>query len=414
MPRKYTRKGRGLKQSGGTITYPYAYPGAQATAAAIAARLRKRATSGILGSARANFPRELAYRRMRTATRLMQKRKQGVAGGDYSQFTEVRLKTGSAQPKTLMKLYKEVRQKVEPSIFRYGGMLQGPGANGFFWCNKQVTTNADFDLLPLYMYDLTAVNNVVNGVYTPAKPFYRAKMAVADGSIVWDYVDGVTNLGSSGALSSDLIAEKVQSTSSLSTMPHEKSRLLYSDVRLNLYGSKSKAIKWVIQVVKILDDALDPIPTNAPTSASQPYQWQTKNSFYQAALKQYTYNPLALTGAEQFSRRIKILKTFTHILQPTSTTESDVNPHCKILKWFMRWDRDLNYEQRGSILTSGSAFNDDSDWAGQTNQVSTYVKPNQKIFLMIRCNDYSPQAQTNDNTKHGSFDMTVRVKHAVQ
>lgn len=346
--------------------------------------------------------------------REMLRRGYNATGGDYSQFTTETIKSGRKQGRSLMKLYKEVRQKVEPSIFRFGGMLQGPGANGFFWCNKKISGDASFDSLPIYMYDLTAVNNVVNNVYVPAKPFYRAKCAVADGSIVWDYVDGVTNLGTSGALSSDLIAEKVQSSSSLSTMPHEKSRLLYSDVRLNLYGAKNKAIKWVIQVVKLLDDALDPIPTNSPSSASQPYQWQTKNSFYQALLKPYIYNPLALTGAEQVGRRIKVLKTYSTVIQPTSTTESDANPHTKVLKWFMRWDRDLNYENRGAILSTGSTFLDDSDWQSQVNQVSTYVKPNQKIFLMIRCNDYSTQDQQDDNTRHGSFDMTVRLKHAVQ
>lgn len=338
-------------------------------------------------------------------------RKQGAEGGDYSQFTEKHLVTGRSQPKTLSRLYREVRQKVEPSIFRFGGMNQGPGANGYFWCNKQISGDATFDFLPIYMYDLTACNNVVNGVYTSAQPFYRAKCAVADGSIQWDYVNGLTD---SGATGNTLLNEKLQSTSSLTTMPHEKSRLLYSDVRLNLYGARNKAIKWVIQVVKILDDALDPIPTNAPSSASAPYQWQTKNSFYQGLLKPMTFNPLALTGAEQVSRRMKILKTYSTVIQPTSTTESDVNPHCKILKWFMRWERDLNYEQRGAILTTGATFLNEADFAGQTNQVSPYVKPENKIFLLIRASDYTVQDQQNDNLRHGSFDMTIRLKHQVQ
>lgn len=345
--------------------------------------------------------------RLRSRSQTLNVRGQMVSGGDYSQFTEKRITTGKHAPKTLKQLYKEVRQQAEPTVFRFGGMLRH-GPNGFFWCNKKISGDALHDSLPLYMYDLTAVNNTVNNVYTSAQPFYRAKVAVTDGSIQWDYVNGLNAVGTSA---NTLEVEKATSYNMGFNLPHEKSRLLYTDVRLNLYGAKTRAVKWIIQVVKLLDDSLDPIPTNAPSSASQPYQWQTKNSFYQGLMKPLVFNPLALTGAEQVSRRIKILKTYTTIIQPTSTTESDANPHCKILKWFMRWDRDLNFEQRGNILASGETLTNDSDYAVQFNQVSTYVKPSQKIFLMIRCNDYSVQDQQDTNERHASFDMSIRAKH---
>lgn len=329
-----------------------------------------------------------------------------ATGGDYSQFTEKRIQTGRKKKTTFARLVKEVRQKAETSIFRFGGMNQGPGANGFFWCNKYISADATNDSLPLYMYDLTSVVNVVNGVNTPGQPLYRAKTTIADGSITWDYVQGQDP---SGALTYQLQNEKIPSTSTVLDYPHDKSRLLWTDVRLNLYGAKTKAIKWTIQVVKLLDDCLDPIPTNVPTSPN--YEFYKKNSFYQGLIKPYTYNPLALTSAGQVSRRLKVLKTYTTVIQPVSSTESDTNPHTKVLKWFMRWDRDMSYAQRGNVLTSGNAFIDDADYATQVNQAAPYTKSASKIFLMIRACDYSVQSQTNTNSTHGSFDMTIRACH---
>lgn len=329
-----------------------------------------------------------------------------VQGGDYSQFTEKRLVTGRKKKVTLARLTKEVHQKSEPTIYRFGGMNQGPGANGYFWCNKVISADAITDSLPLYMYDLTSCINIVNGVETFAQPLYRAKTTVADGSITWEYVSGQTNTGAS---SPNLQLEKATSTSTLPDYPHEKSRLLWTDVRLNLYGAKTKAIKWTIQVVKLLDDCLDPIPTNAPASPN--YEYFKKNVFYQGLTKPYCYNPLALTSAGLVTRKYKVLKTYTTVVQPTSTTESDANPHCKILKWFMRWDRDINYSQRGAFLTSGNAFLDDADFAQEISQAAPYTKPSQKIFLMIRASDYTAQSQTNTNSTHGSFDMAIRQCH---
>lgn len=330
----------------------------------------------------------------------------GVGGGDYSQFTEKRIQTGRKKKVTLARLVKEVRNKAEPTIFRYGGMNRGPAANGFFWCNKVLSDV--YEKMPLYMFDLTCVNNVVNGSITAGIPCYRPKIA-AGGNFTWDIVPG---LKQDGASTNTLIDERVVSSSTLADYPHEKSRLLWNDVRLNLYGATTKAIKWTIQVVKLLDDCLDPQKWNADPSTvgADTYSYQKHNTFYQGLLKPEVYNPLALTSAGQL-RRYKVLKTYTTIIQPTSTTESDANPHTKILKWFMRWDRDISYSQRGGFLTSSADFGLDADFVQEINQASPYANPKTKIWLMIRCNDYNVATAAESSTIHGSFDMTIRSCH---
>lgn len=325
-------------------------------------------------------------------------------GGDYSQFTEARMKSGIKKRTTLPSLVKEVRQKAETTLFRYGGFGLGPGANGFFWCNKQQDLNNPYDFMPLYMYDLTAVNNMVNNVQTLAQPFYRAKSAAGNGSFYWDAVSG---LHANGTPFSYLVNEKSTSASTSATLPHLKSRLLWTDVRLNLYGAKTKAIKWTIQVVKLNEDFLDPL--DAAKYSSPSYGYQKMNACWQSLLKPSMYNPLALTGPGQ-TRGIKVLKTFTTIIQPTSTTESDANPHTKILKWFMRWDRDINYQQTAQFLP-GPSLTGDEDYVEDINQASPYTKNKSKIWLMIRCTDYSQSQSENTNTIHGSFDMTIRANH---
>jgi len=324
-------------------------------------------------------------------------------GGDYSQFTEKRIQTGYKKKVTLPSLVKEVRQKAETMLYRFGGMTGGGIGNGYFWCNKLV--NDVNDSMPLYLFDLTSINNVVNGVTTTAQPLRRCKVSPS-GAVSWDSVNG---LNATGAVSDRWVDEKAPSTSTTLDFPHEKSRLLWTDVRLNLYGAKAKATKFIIQVIKLNDDCLD--PEKAARFQSPSYEFQKHNAFYQGLLKPNVYNPLALTSAGQIAKNYKVLKTYTTIIQPTSTTESDTNPHMKILKWFMRWDRDINYVERGNFISTLQDFGNEADFAQQINQVSPYTKSRSKLWLMIRSTDYSGTQALNDNAKHASFDMTIRACH---
>lgn len=325
-----------------------------------------------------------------------------LAGGDYSQFTQTSIRTGRKRKPNFKGLVKEVRQAKETTIYRYGGLRMGPSDYGYFWCNKSV--DSGFDNMPLYMFDLTSVNNVVGGSTAWGTPFYRANMNISSPyNISWLQVTGTNQ---SGAPTTSWSDEKASSTSTLAVHPHEKSKLLWTDVRLNLFGAKAKPTKWVIQVVKLLDPALDPtLQSKWGTSGNE---YQRHNAFYQGILKPYTFNPLALQAAGCM-RGIKVLKTYTTIIQPTSTSESDADPHTRVLKWFMRWDRDLSYVERGNFLNY-TDFND-VDYSQEVNQVSTTTTPRSKIWLMIRCTDYTVAQLSNDNTKHASFDMTIRACH---
>lgn len=406
--RTFKRRGRGLKQTGG-VAYPYPYSGMAASAAA--GTLRSHPVTRRVGlHKRANYDTELRFRRQRLAQRWRNKRKQGVSGGDYTQFTEDRLKSGYKKRTTLSRLVKEVRNKDETVIYRFSGM-NNFNDNGYFWCGKTINTSTSKTMLPMYMFDLTSCVNVVNNVVTAAQPFQNAQANSGLGTITWDTVggqlaNGTTNTGASWQY------EKMPSSSSTLTTPHEKSRLKWTDVRLNLFGCKNKAIKWCVQVVKLGDEALDPRLSGDLVLATDA---QLKhNAFYQGLIKPYTYNPLALTSADRITKNLKVLKTYTTIIQPTSSVENDTDPHIKVLKWFMRWDRDMNYCERANSLTTAADLTEQADFSVQQAQQSCYTNTRSKIFLLIRASAY--QAQTDvlpDNTVAPSFDMCVRACHVV-
>lgn len=343
------------------------------------------------------------------ATRLAVK--SPVSGGDYSQFTFAKMKTGYKRKTTLRSLTRELHGKNETSIFRFGAMNPF-NDNGFFFCGKNRLTVANRTDLPLYMFDLTSLNNTGSGgAAVTAVPFQRAYIDSAAGFIGWSDVAGENPDGST--VTNTWINEKLASTATGIYKPHEKSRLLWTDLRLNLWGAKNKAVKYTIQLVKLNDQALDPRRASALDAGTDDYK--KHSAFYQGLIKPYTFNPLSLTSVSKISRYMKVLKTYTTVIQPTSSSENDSDPHVKSLKWFMRWDRDLSYIGTALYLTSATELNEDGDYAYQNSENSAYVLPRQKIFLMIRATAYQEQVDAGvDNTVSPSFDMTVRACHVTQ
>jgi len=347
-----------------------------------------------------------AYKRYQSSGSVVKAVLGSGSGGDYSQFTAAKMNTGRKKKTTLAALTREVHNKSETVIYRFNGM-NNFNDNGYYWCGKNLLAAASRTDLPLYMVDLTSVNNTgIGGIQIYGQPTYRCSVSTT-GVIGWSICNSTTNDGTTTV--STWVPEKIPSFSTSVNNPHEKSKLLWTDVRLNLWGAKNKAVKYTVQVVKLLDDALDP-QLSDDTLSGPPYA--RKNAFYQGLIKPYVYNPLAQTSQSLIQKGLKVLKTYETIIQPTSSTESDIDPHVKVLKWFMRWDREFNYKETAVKLTTATDLCEQADYANQQVECLCYTKPKAKLWLMIRASAYQSQSDaTVDNTVSPSFDMCVRTCH---
>lgn len=327
-----------------------------------------------------------------------------VQGGDYTQFTQTSIKTGRPRKVTLNSLTKELRNKNELTIYRYQGLKQFDNW-GTYWMS-QFNSAGVTTYLPMYIYDLTAIINSGPSGVVNSMPFGRFYLDNATGRVLFTNMFGQKQDGTS---SMDLQLEKASSTSTILEYPHEKSRLLWNSVNLTLWGAKQKAVKYTIQVVK-LDERLDPWKMHLHTAGS-PDDHYTQ-SFYQGVSKPICYNPIAFINPGS-TRGVKVLKTYTTTIQPTSTTENDADPHSKILKWFMRWDRDLNYKQDSDMFVTRATLLDEPDFNELRSENDCYTTSKSKIYLFIKATNFMPH-NVEDSTLSGSFDLMVRSCHVAQ
>lgn len=326
----------------------------------------------------------------------------GIPAGDYSQFTSKTIHTGRKEKLSLRTLDKHLRKNAEQTIFRWNGVKVFDD-QGYYLMSRDISNVGD-TMMPLYCYDLTAVANNVAGAQLNGYPFCRAQVTKATGIVNWVLV---SNLGSDGVTPTNAISiEKTANVAPLS-LPLEKSVLKWTDVRLNLWGSKNKAVKFTIQLVKLLDEDLDPYEKMAGRVNDTKH-----SSFWQSSLKTSTFNPIATTTADNKLRsKLKIIKTFTKIIQPTSSTENDVDPHAFTLKWFMRWNRDLSYREGNAMIQTYNDLSNQADFAFENMAHSTQVNPKQRILLLVRATAYTETNNDTGNTVNGSFDLSVRLAH---
>lgn len=390
MPMQRTRRSRSLKQVSRRKSY-------MNTANKVVSALNTGVRFRNLAKGARN-----AYKRYKSSGSLTKAILGSGSGGDYTQFSTASLKSGRKKRVNLPSLVKEVRARNETTIFRFQGIKEFDNW-GNYWMSKFNTVDNNY--MPMYCYDLTSINNSGRTGPVQAQPFGRFYVEGTTGVVKFNQVFGQTPAGV-GDLG--LQVEKSASTSSTLEFPHNKSRLLWNQVSMNLWGAKQKAVKYTVQIVK-LDSTLDPWEMGSLISGTNDYQ--KCQAFYQSLIKPLTYNPIATTSTN-LQKYMKVLKTYTTVIQPTSSTENDADPHAKILKWFMRWDRDFNYEHSAKTITGTELFNE-PDFAQQRQENTAYTSSSQKIFLLVRATCYS-LTTTEESTVSGSFDICVRSCHVPQ
>lgn len=307
---------------------------------------------------------------------------------------------------------------LESVIYRWNGVKAFSG-NGYYWMQNRVVT-AGFRSLPFYMMDLTAVNNMTGAapVVNQSNIMLQLGQAVLTGNMVFQRCLGA---GPDGVVDTQVSwnVEKAPSPAttgltSAEIAPFGRSMLHHASISANLWGATAKATKYMVQVVRITDEDLNPTNTSgAGTFALDvPNATAKRNDFYQNLIKSWTFNPIATTGGLQ-SRKYKVLKTQTITIEPNPTTDGDADPQCVVYKAFLKLNKICKYEETSAFITTDVRTNDQADYAINTGaQITTLVDPKSRIYLVIRATNYGSDA-LDSNTVTPSFDLSVRVKHTI-
>lgn len=301
------------------------------------------------------------------------------------------------------------RANLEKLVFRWNGVKAFSGNGYYFLSNK--TVDATTRALPLYMFDITAVNNFAAGTGVNAIPFLQLQQNVA-GPMAFVPVQGLSSDGAS--LTSSLVIEQGVTMGAAAAVhspaPYGKSLLESATVRMNCWGATSKATKYTLSLVRFTDDEL--VPTHGTYAADLAAANSKRTDLFQSIIKPLTFNPISSTGGA-FNRRMKVIKTMSFTVEPNPTTDGDADPQVKVVSWQLKLNKLLNFVEKAENIATIIDTNDQADYAPQTGvQIRAQVQPTARLYLMIRASNYGLDA-TESNVLTPSFDLSIKLHHSV-
>lgn len=362
-----------------------------------------RRRKGMVGKTKSSLQRKIQGPSRRLPYVRKERQVQNETGGGYHQWTVAKKNdTLSKALTSTQRINRQLKLAQEKLILRWNGIKDFDN-NGFYWLDNRVVGARRY--LPCYAFDLTScVNATTNGNVLNAAPM--AQLFLDTGAVFFESVNTVNYDGTT--FSSGWNVERASYSTSggslVNVLPHNKDILKWLDVRMNCWGAKSRSTKYTIQIVRFKDDALVPTPLVTAN--------EKRTDLFQSILKPYCYNPIAMTGGIQ-RKNMKVLRSETFVIQPTSTTETDTDGHVKTLKWFLKFDRLLDYAQKSSYITSNIEVADAADFALNTGlQNDAYVAPSKRLYLMVYASNYGDDV-TPSPTDTPSMDLSIRACHTV-
>lgn len=344
-----------------------------------------------------------AKRRGRYGPRTATKRRRVVRdSAGYIQWAQSKF-TRKLGRLTLKKQLKALANEVD-FVWKRTGRLDGGGsmfAGG--WVDQ--TTNPDEAWRPIFLVDLTS-GKVGTITHQPVVQLVRVLDA---GFPRYDFrsVSGHTPTGGMSAYWNT--AGSGGTADAMNTSLDARSILKWSEIRADIWGAKEHPCEWTFTLCQF-DEKLLPDPDmGLSMSEREGIDWWDQF----ASKLQFTPSERKVANG-LYGNRMKVLDRRSFVINPTSTTESDVDAHCRSIRLFYRLNRRCNFQWSNRVDPVFTADQDPAQtvqFAPSLNedQKST-VHPKARVFMMVTCANWRAppsgfEGMTTANT--GSFNLSV-------
>lgn len=302
----------------------------------------------------------------------------------------------------LAALRKLERRDTEYRIERFGSCNPLNATNGAAY-GLTYSTVAGKTYLPFYMFDLTT-RDVVGGANVQSV-CHRPYITDATMNVDFDAILGTANDGSGTTNYFKLIKSNTSQPATNVSAP--TGVLQYSNVKLGLRAPYARAGYFDIFLVQVLEETL------LPTASTNP----TRNGWYQAFIKDYTYNPIfkAVTGTRTDAGNIKILRKWRREFSPDSKENWDANGQTIQMNLFLNHNRYCQFRAMAAERYANITEFKDNAVQDQFDSEYTYnYLPNHRarLYLWVVGSHYDPAlaVATLDTSIQPSFDVEIRNK----
>lgn len=342
-----------------------------------------------------------------------------------------------------LKMTKMEKANVTDQVFRYSSMAPfmnttnlpnnqilsevGAGAN---WLYNFRYTNSNIQV-PLHIYDLTCINNIVNGSVVKPQVGWFAQFTSNNAPSAGLSFYGLRSENSNGSLfaakTGNWVPENIsQSNNAYNNYPGKSAFQDWVSVNMLCYGAAKQATKFKIAVIKLKEDFLAPNTidqlgntSNLPQVTQDPLSEIAINT-YESMVAPFCKHPINTFYYNKASKdkKFKVLGEIDFIQQPRLTTETDAAVgHCKQVKLFIPLRRTNRYDW-GQFSTEAGPISDnttnaESSFLVEQGYNNIQVHPKARVYLVVMAtnttNVISPAVPSVDYTP--SYDIVIRTKY---
>lgn len=343
-----------------------------AAAAVAGAYLRKRKGNFKKTSVKRSRPAAKLCTTGRVATYgryTLTKRRRSLKQNHSTENNVVSLQVRARKPSA----YKLAMASMEPQWYTVKGLSQYDTSVGFHAiANRKCSGDSNIEL-PMHIWDLTAMNQQSTNPDVGYKAYYTNETATA--------AAGVTSLWSNDATGSglrtftSLIPENV--SGGYDQLPKRKMLHHWSHIKLNLYGCRKRATRFVVDLVMVKNENADFLRASS--------QNVEKQKLFDYLTRPFMFSNLN-AGDPQSKNLIKIVKSYEVIIAPSSGDDyggtAAAVPHMQTVNWFIKHERIRAYDwlrgqPPGVTQDPGTDVEDGSG-------IEPRTAPRARLYLMLR------------------------------
>lgn len=326
------------------------------------------------------------------------------AQGGYQQHSYRYKKTGK---KTALNSVAQRLQKLnlDTAVTQFQKINQFTGDYGAFPLSHTLVTATEKRYLPLYLMDLTHLAAVGQGCLHRA---YLWTTGGGDGKIGWEVQAGTNESGTA----TNLPFYKFATPGYALGTYHDRLHYGLMKIKLNLYGQTNRPTKITLQLVQFNSDDYTPVSDDG-LSTQTSGATIIGNAFWQPHIKALVGNPIA----DQVKSRVKamkVLRTATYEIGPTSSTETDQDPHCVTVMWNHYHNRIVQMKKFQPTFVDDALVVNPSTVGRDTtavNEAKTTPFAKDRVYLMIKSTAWTPMTNpsSHDATNSASFEINCQT-----
>lgn len=319
--------------------------------------------------------------------------------GGYTQFKAYRFKSGKRR-KANSKRQSILNTIITRQRLRYSAINELSVGSGAVVL-KHGSDGDGVDSLPILVFNLSNVRQGNEGFFCP---FNRLRINTTTGALQWQNTPAVAENGST--LITDWLYEDSEGAN---TAVGRKSFLDWVRVRLTMWGKQTAPGKITLQLVTLPDEEYCPEfqPAGQPVTKDADFFWKQQ-------VKPLINNP-ASGVINNVGKKMKVHKQWTFNFDPTSTTESDTDPHCKFFDFFHRVGRVIDYSTNRAAIDTYAELDNPSAYRGDniaTDIAWGYLPKylNKSLYFVIKSMQQD-KVDIPSVANTASFDFNFQVCH---